>query len=82
MKYYRVRPEYDNHPIFKRNGNMLTPADVLIGNELYTKKELDKLFKTHTIGIIHAPVFEEIHIPKTRTFTMFGARFQIGHACA
>ena len=82
MKYFKVRPQYDNHPIFKRRGNMLTPADFLIGNELYTEREMEKLFKTHMIGINHARVFEEIHIPKTRTYTMFGARFQIGTACA
>lgn len=79
MKYFRVRPQYDNRPLFKVKGNrLINDGEFLIGNELFTEKEKEKLFRNHKIGINHHLVFEEVFIPRTRTYTMFGARFQIG----
>lgn len=65
MMYYKVKPEYDN--VYKNP--KIHNGDILIGNELYTKKEFNKLpFK-------YAGAFERVEIPKNKTYFFFGARF-------
>lgn len=65
MTYYRVRKEYDNFPKNPKIRN----CDILIGGELYTKKEFNRL------PFIYAGAFERIEIPKSQTYWFFGARF-------
>lgn len=36
MKYYRVKPEFDNYKMSKN-------YDIFVGNELFTEKELEKV---------------------------------------
>ena len=67
MIFYRVRKIYDNFP---KNPKILD-GNILIGDELYTEKEFNKL------PFIYAGAFERIEVPKSRTFISFGARFEI-----
>ena len=68
MIYYRVRQSYDQMPKNPR----IHDGDILVGGELYTEKELDKL------PFIYAAAFERIEIPKSQTYWFFGARFAVG----
>ena len=68
MKYYRVRKEYDNFPKNPKTRDY----DILIGGELYTEKELNKL------PYIYAGAFERVEVPKSQTYWFFGARFAKG----
>lgn len=66
MKYYRVRPQYDQFP----QNPAIRDGNILVANELYTEKEFNKL------PYVYAGAFEVVDIPKTRTYHMFGARFE------
>lgn len=68
MIYYRVRKEYDNFPRDPR----IHDVNILIGGELYTEKEFNKL------PYVYAGAFERIDIPKNQTYWLFGARFAKG----
>ena len=60
MKYYKVKPEYDNK---RRNDN-----NIYIANELYTEKEAEKCH-------INKNYCDIINIPKNETYFFFGVRF-------
>ena len=45
MKYYRVKPEYDNARLLKR-----TFDGILIGNELYTVKAWERLVLKYRVS--------------------------------
>lgn len=88
MKFYRVRPEYDQYPrhkFSKRNGRYvngkfyigITDDGAYIANELFTEKELKKEFKTHYFFADRKKIFEEVEISKMKTFWSFGVRFEI-----
>ena len=71
MKYYRVRPEFDN---FTAGRNYY-----LVGNELYTPAELRRLearynayYRNH---INFSRIFEEVEVSKRSVYFFFGARF-------
>ena len=74
MRYYRVKPEYDNKVRYRWNSHHQGVSDsILIGRELYTPREYAKL--------ANCPAwFKEIEIPKNRVFFSFGARFEVGNA--
>lgn len=67
MIYYRVRREYDNFPKNPINRD----GDILIGGELYTEKEFNKL----PLYLVYAGAFERVEIPKSKIYWCFGARF-------
>ena len=60
MKYYKVRPEYDNK---RRNDN-----NIYIANELYTEKEV----KNYHINKNYCDI---INVSKNETYFFSGARF-------
>lgn len=74
MKYYRVKPEFDNRR-YSVNG------DFFIANELYTEKEVEKISKKY--NILYAKVynfnsiFEVVEISKRKIYWFFGARFAV-----
>ena len=68
MTYYRVRKEYDNFPKNPKTRD----CDILIGGELYTGKEFNRL------PFIYAGAFERVEVPKSQTYWFFGARFAKG----
>lgn len=85
MKYYRVKPEFDNYKMSKN-------YDIFVGNELFTEKELEKVkikyanrnnTKRSIMSLSAADEkilmsrFDIIEIPKSKTYWMFGARFEI-----
>ena len=65
MIYYRVREQYDQFP----KNPKVRDGNILVGGELYTEKELNKL------PYIYADAFEKVEIPKKDTYFFFGARF-------
>ena len=67
MKYYRVRPQYDQFP----QNPKVRDGNILVGGELLTEKEFNEL------PFVYAGAFEEVDIPKNETYWCFGARFQI-----
>ena len=71
MTYYKVKPEHDNKPLY-HNGKY---KGILIANELYTEKELNKTNILFCRGI-RFDMFEAVKIPKNKVYWLFGARFQ------
>lgn len=63
MKYFKIKPEYDQH---WRNNK---PGEILIANELYTENEAARYN-------IKPYMYNVIEIPKSKIYWMFGARFQ------
>lgn len=66
MKYYKVKPEFDQKQRFSKSGKSYS---IFIANELYTERELEK------IGALHLPYFDIVNIPKQKIYFFFGARF-------
>lgn len=66
MIYYQVRKEYDNVP----KNPKVHDGNILIGGELYTEKEFNRL--PH----IYNGAFEKVEVPKHKTYWCFGARFK------
>ena len=84
MIYYKVKPEFDNVVVSKN-------YDFLVGNELYTGKEIQKLEKLYANRrnyskvekeldgkekVIFYSMFDLVEISKRRVFWSFGARFE------
>lgn len=61
MKYFKVKPEYDNKP--------RSDGSILVANELYTEHEVQK-FK------IPENRLSVIEVSPSNTIVFFGARFQ------
>lgn len=86
MKYYRVKPQYDNYKLSKS-------FEILVGKELFTVKEWEKACikwanrntlrrgesKTVTPAVKQAfsRMFDIVEIPKNKTYWFFGARFEM-----
>lgn len=74
MIYYKVKAEYDNKPLLRykeKNGfsYWINDGGILIGNELFTPKEREKL-------AVKDCCFEKVEISKNKTYWFFGARFE------
>ena len=69
MKYYRVKPQYDNKTRYTWNNHKQgVPNGILIANELYTPKEFEKL--------ANCPEwFDIVEFSKRAVYFFFGARF-------
>lgn len=65
MVYYKVNKDYNGIKVVSRRNLYL------IGGELFTKKEIEKL-KIFSID----KVFTKIEISKNKTYFSFGARFE------
>ena len=77
MKYYRVKPQYDNKRLCViKQGKYVNCGDILIARELYTVKEWKKIVKSHVFGFSPADCVEMVEIPKNKTYRSFGARFE------
>lgn len=74
MKYYKIKEKYDNKMyLIKKNNGTFKHGGFLIGGELYTEKEFNKLKDKATVYNHYAEVIE---IPKSKVHTFFGARFE------
>lgn len=87
MKYYRVKPQYDNCKLSKS-------YEILVGMELFTAKEWEKACtKWVNRNVLHrgekravtldakqkfSGMFDIVEIPKNKTYWFFGARFGMG----
>ena len=69
MKYYKVKSDRDQLPIVT-NGKY---KGVLVANELYTDKQIYKIF---TNWMSYQLCFDIVEISAKRTFFCFGARFE------
>lgn len=71
MKYYRVKPQYDNKTRYKYSYHgQGVPNGILVSNELYTPKEFEKL-------AMCPAWFDIVEIPKNKIYWFFGARFEM-----
>lgn len=70
MLYYRIKPEYDSMRLLNRTTRAFDR--VLIGNELYTEKEWERLVLRYRVSGI---VCEPVYVNKRDTYIFFGARF-------
>lgn len=69
MKYYRVKPQYDNKTRYTWNNHRQgVPNGIVIANELYTPKEFEKL-------AMCPAWFDVVEISKRSIYWSFGARF-------
>lgn len=79
MKYYQILPKFDGLQVLRwsdRARGLIVKRELIAG-ELYTRAELRRLlagadFRGVRDGV---QVFQEVTIPKTKTFWSFGARF-------
>ena len=76
MRYYRVKPEYDQKQRIKNHKYKIKrkPDGIFVANELYTAGELDKFYIT--LEEEHK-MFEPVVIPKNKVYWFFGCRFAI-----
>ena len=70
--YFKVKPEYDNFRLFDINTGK--DKGFLIGNELYTERELVKRNILNMRGV-RSEMFELVKLSPRETYFMFGARF-------
>ena len=71
MKYYRIKTEYDNARLLNRAQR--TFDGILIGSELYTVKEWERLVLKYRVS---EAVRDIVNISSKETYWFFGARFQ------
>lgn len=70
MKYYKVKPQYDNKTRYTwNNHHQGVPNGILIANELYTPSEYKRL-------AMCSAWFDVVEIPKNKIHFFFGARFR------
>lgn len=68
MKYIMIRPEYDS--------KFIPPNDILIGRELYTPKEWEKIRAKHpTYGRLLDRAGVPVEVSKKQIYWFFGTRF-------
>lgn len=65
MTYFRVPASLDNKVVYKDGKHV----GFLIGKELYTEREADRLKE----GLKY--LLEQVEVKRSRTYWMFGARF-------
>ena len=87
MKYYRVKPQYDNCKLSRS-------FEILVGMELFTVKEWEKACNkwanrntlrrgenkavTPAVKQAFSRMFDIVEVSKNRTYRFFGARFEMG----
>lgn len=73
MRYYRVKPAYDQQPRIKNHKYRIKRKmdGIFVANELYTAGELDKFYLTQE----QENWFEPVIIPKNKVYWFFGCRF-------
>lgn len=70
MTFYKVKPEADQTRVYVAHKY----SGFLIGNELFTEKELSR--KNWT-WLIDRNVFDVVNVSKRKTYWSFGARFAV-----
>lgn len=73
MIYYRVKKQFNDKQLLKKNGVGWSYYGFLIPNELYTKNEIIRLQKNHVN--ISFDFFDPVEISKKNIYWFFGARF-------
>ena len=87
MKYYRVKPQYDNCKLSRS-------YEILVGTELFTEKEWEKACVkwanrnnlrrgvnnavTPAVKQEFSRMFDIVEVSKNKTYWFFGARFERG----
>ena len=74
MKYMRILKKGDNVPLSHRTKSGVRVYDgILVGNELYTLKEWEKLTARNLQNLDRYA--EPVEINRNKTYWFFGARF-------
>lgn len=87
MKYYRVKPQYDNYKLSRS-------FEILVETELFTVKEWEKACikwanrntlnrgenkaVTPAVKQAFSRMFDMVEVSKNKTYWLFGARFEMG----
>ena len=71
-EYYKVKSEYDNYKLYDLTTRKY--KGFLIGNELYTERELVKRNILNMRGVC-PEMFELVKLSPRKIYFMFGARF-------
>lgn len=87
MKYYRVKPQYDNYKLSRS-------FEILVGTELFTVKEWEKACikwanrntlrrgenkaVTPAVKQAFSRMFDIVEVSKNKTYWFFGTRFEMG----
>lgn len=79
MKYYQVLPKFDGLQVLRwsdRARGLIVKRELIAG-ELYTRGEFVRLLSGADFRGVRdgVQIFQEVTIPKTKTFWSFGARF-------
>lgn len=69
MKYFKVKPEFNGLP--KDMTVPVSESDKLVGNELYTKREMKQM------PYVYDGAFTTVRLPKKRTKIVRSSRFEI-----
>lgn len=79
MRYYKVKPEYDQKQRIKNHKYKIKriPDGIFVANELYTAGELEKFYLTLEEEY---KCFERVNIPKNKVYWFFGCRFAMEEA--
>lgn len=76
MQYYKVKADYDNIRLYRCEAGKYKYIRFLIGGELYTEKELEKVLKNCTFLNAKNRCFDLVEISKKSIYWLFGARFE------
>jgi hypothetical protein len=71
MRYFEVKKNFDNFDIIGNYGASKFDT-TLIGGEIYTEKEFDKLFANTNASY---KMFDIVEYPKNQSYYFFGCRF-------
>lgn len=74
MLYIKVKKEYDNTRLYIKRSGYYEQDGILIGGELFTVKEFEKMHKKYCN--LKSCFFEYVNISKFDTYIFFGARFE------
>ena len=79
MKYYQVLPKFDGLQVLRwsdRARGLIVKRELIAG-ELYTRGEFKRLLAGADFPGVRdgVQIFQEVTIPKSKTYWSFGARF-------
>lgn len=78
MKYYKVKPEFDNRRFLTKKSKTKIYELLLIKNELYTPKEFERMKRIYG-DRVKDEYFDLIEVSKRSIYWMFGARFSTNY---
>ena len=72
MLYYRVKPQFDGHKMWREHDGKITCDGEYLAGELFTVRELS----FHRLSVYHFEhMFERVNISKKKVYWAFGKRY-------